>query len=602
MPSSRRSQANSSETRLDPRRESLRRLSSLTSLHLLNPFNRRRSNNTQDSPSTASHASLSSSTIAEAPEHQRDHSTAQLFGEYSKNAIGPVPPPPIPSGQWPERKSSYICLPDDPIGGMPRSRTFSNLPLPTRAKMSHNPLAQSKSHARLPSLTHPASHTRLPSTQSKSHARLPSVNSVMRLPSPIISNRKYSGSRLPVMENRQFEKKGLPRSDTIPLLGGHSRDTSFRRPTAFKENISLSPVRPLSALEMLDEESTHDSSLFAPASFDSNQDWFESEGSHLSRNQSFDQLSSVGSSSAEKARSSPLYRSSRHRPGTPGQCQGLQWGQSQPMLTSYTNNRQSYGPIRQTRLMSARQAPTPPHPKTPAAKQILNSNSNLQLVSHASDHIRQVSEQLSPDRLYQTGPVRSRGDFVGQRTSPKSHSATKQENLITRAEPVGYWTGRFSTLNDRYRNEELHASLPITMDAVRETPRRHYPRSSASSNAWPSKRSTDKMHTADANTARMRRAVVELYGLCGNEAARDSFSNWQAQLSTALHNPALRRPVKVSGKVSGCQLEMGLREDDSTPRGSLSVGSSSRKKSFMEKILGRRKVSGFETCAVGVGA
>jgi hypothetical protein len=96
----------------------------------------------------------------------------------------------------------------------------------------------------------------------------------------------------------------------------------------------------------------------------------------------------------------------------------------------------------------------------------------------------------------------------------------------------------------------------------------------------------------------MRRAVVALYALCGNDEARDSFSRWQAQLAIALSNPELGRPVRGSGKMSGCQLEMRLREDESTPGASSSVGSS-RKMSFMEKILGRRKGSAF---GIGVGA
>lgn len=596
MPSS-KGQSNTSETATDSRRESLRRLSSLSSLHLLNPFARRRSNNNaENSPSTAS---VSSTTIAEAPEHHKNYSNTQVFGEYNNNDIGHVPPPPLPSSRWPERKSSYICIPDDPIGGMPRSRTFSNLPLPSRTRRSNNPppLPHSKTHARLPSHSQPKSHTRIPSLQSKSHARIPSAHPMTRLPSPITTNRKYSGSRLPVVENRAFgEKRRLPRSDTMPLLGGHDRETSFQRSTAFKENISLSPIKRLSAMNLPVEDHLYDSS-FEPSSFDSNQDWFENEDSNFGRNRSSHQLSSLECSSTEGDSSSPLYRSTRLRPGTPGQSQGMQRWQSQPMLTNTSNNRQSFshGEIKQARLMSARQAPTPPLSKTPAAKQLLNNSSNLRLISHASDHIREVSEKLSPTRPPHSAPAPVRGNSIGQRTSLYSQPAVKKEDLILRAEPVAYWTGRFSTLNDRYRNEELIASLPTAMDVVRESSRPDFSRSSTSSNAaWPRKSSTNKMHTPQANTARMRRAVVALYALCGNDEARDSFSKWQAQLAIALRNPELRRPVRGMGKMSGCQLEMSLREDG-TPS---SVGSG-RKPSFMDRILGRRKGSGF---GIGVGA
>lgn len=419
-----------------------------------------------------------------------------------------------------------------------------------------------------------------------------------RLPSPIISNRKYSASRLPVGDNRVFgEKRRLPRSDTMPLLGGQDRDSSYQRSTAFKENISLSPIKRLSALDLLDDGHMYGLPV-EPSSFDSNQDWFENEGPRFGRNRSSHQISSLEGSSTEGENSSPLYRSTRQRPGTPGQSQGMQRWQSQPMLTNASNNRHSFshGEIKQARLMTARQAPTPPLSKTPAAKQLLNSSSNLRLVSHASDHIREVSAKLSPTRLTQPGPVPSRGNSIGQRTTVNAKPTTKVENLIFRAEPVAYWTGRFSSLNDRYRNEDLTASLPTAMDVVRESSYSDLSCSSGSlNNPWPSKTSTDRMHTPRANTARMRRAVVELYGLCGNDEARDSFSKWQAQLAIALRNPELGRPVKGSGKMSGCQLEMSMKEEG-TPT---SVGSGSRKPSFMDRILGRRKGSNF---GIGVGA
>lgn len=98
------------------------------------------------------------------------------------------------------------------------------------------------------------------------------------------------------------------------------------------------------------------------------------------------------------------------------------------------------------------------------------------------------------------------------------------------------------------------------------------------------------MHTHAANTARMRRAIENLYHQCANDDARDSLSKWQKQLAVALSLPELARPV--DGK--GCALEMTLREgeldsgDGSSPMMPLIA---QRKISFMDRLLGRRQKS-----------
>ncbi|SMY22137.1 unnamed protein product [Zymoseptoria tritici ST99CH_1A5] len=607
----------------DSRGSSLRRFSSIASFQTLNPFHRRRSNNTTDSPS--SNVSQTSIT-AEA------HQTPKAF---SSPLIEPVPPPPpmsMLSNDWPARRSSYVCLPDDPIGGMPRSRTFSNLPLPTRVKRVSNPLQSSKSNMRLPSMM-----------QSKSHARLPSLQHSTRIPSPVQSHRKYSTSRLPVVDHRpsvdnrsSADKRRLPRSDTMPLLYGHDNNSSFSRSTALEENISLNPIRPVSTIDMTaDNTNTYGASSVMHRTNDYGRAWQQTENRRISRPSqshsssvpfpSFEQHTADLTAHPQKNNSSPIaFRSSRDRPGTPGQS--VQRWNSQPVLSNTTNiNRYSHGEIKQARLMSARQAPTPPPPKTPVAAQVLNSSSNLRLVSHASDHIRHLSEQISPARMSLTGQLRSRANSVNPNVALSTSPAAPAPQIFC-AEPFAYWTGRFSTLNDRYRNEELLESIPGAGPKSPET------RSKNDSAAWPSKSSTDKMHTCDANARRMRRAVFHLYQLCGNQEARESFFKWQKQLAAALGLPELGRPI---GDVTGESqvLQVTLKEDaisfagisgsgtDSTAgyskEGSRSriwsssgtatgsIGSagkgngSGRKSSFMEKLLGRRK-SGTHGLAVGV--
>lgn len=115
-------------------RSSLRRFSSIASFQALNPFSRRRStNNDSTIVSSTSTLSLSSSTNATSKPSQKVASSSSSGQFPSDDDLTALPVPPVP-GLSTSRRSSYICLPDDPIGGMPRSRTFSNLPLPTRAR------------------------------------------------------------------------------------------------------------------------------------------------------------------------------------------------------------------------------------------------------------------------------------------------------------------------------------------------------------------------------------------------------------------------------------------------------------------------------------
>ncbi|KAF2167005.1 hypothetical protein M409DRAFT_54224 [Zasmidium cellare ATCC 36951] len=557
--------SDSSETKAESRRSSLRRLSSIASFHTLNPFTRRRSNNNVTGiSSSTSNASLSSSTLAHPPDNakdkDKDFNSSQIFTEHDN--IQAVPPPPTQTQvQYPSRRSSYICLPDDPIGGMPRSRTFSNLPLLTRAKKSNNPLVQSKSHARLPS----------------------SLLSASRLPSPSASTRKHSSTtRLAAVENLPRGKK-LSRSDTEPLLhAAYEQSPGYHRSTAFKENISLSPIKPLSSMDMLDSDSFYSSS---PPS--------RTYQSRHARSQSREVLQQLSSSAntlsgstlslskyeqlpagaykrlSQKYESSPEYRSSRDRAPTPGKP--VQRWNSQPVLTNKSNRISPHGEIKQTRLMSAKQAPTPPPPPKTPLRDIILEQPKSKTDENQPGHVRQVSEQTP---IAQSQPVQSRSR--AQTLEPTAGS-------VYRAEPLAYWTGRFSSLNDRYRNQDLLASINLGPESPsnQSSPFAH--------TSDKSKSETDKMHTPAANTARMRRAVERLYFQCANDEARESFLKWQKQLAVALSLPELARPVV--GK--SCALEMSLREggqqgNGSSPGMPLSAG---RKISFMDRLLGRRQKS-----------
>ncbi|KAM3421472.1 hypothetical protein BST61_g1865 [Cercospora zeina] len=523
------------DTHSEPRRSSLRRLSSIASLHTLNPFNRRRSNNNvEHSPSTtASNVSLCS-IMANASDHQKDTNTSDISTESDK--FDQVPPLPALS----LRRSSYICLPDDPIGGMPRSRTFSNLPLPTRAKKSASKLQQSKSHARLPSY---GSSSNMPPS---------------RLPTPTISTRKHSSSRLvSVNSNTWNAGKKLMRSDTEPLFPhALQREMSVPRSTAFKENISLSPIKPLSP---------YDDNLFGSPSrnYRSRQDWSEDgeddfptcaePSSGLSYQKTAEPRGVATRRLSQKFESSPAYRGLTERPPTPGKP--VQRWHSQPILANATNFRNSYGSeIKQTRLMSARQAPTPPPAKSPSTELLLNTARARALSNSSSHHLRIVSSQ--------TARV-AEGHSQKTITRTRAGSSKAKPGAVTSAQPLTYWTGRFSSLNDRYRNEEL-AATDLSNPSI-------------------AKFETDKMHTTAASHRRMRKAIQHLHSLCVTAEAEQSFFVWQQAVAGALAIPELARSVPVTESRT-CALEMSLRSDESfTPP------SETRKLNFMDRLLGRRQ-------------
>lgn len=551
----------SHETPPESRRSSLRRLSSIASLQsLMHQFNRRRSNNTstnpEHSPSTATSILSLSSIAANAPDRKRDGNKSEFSGE----SDGFDHAPPVPA-TLPTRRGSYICLPDDPIGGMPRSRTFSNLPLPSRAKKSAaSKLQLSKSHARLPLHT----NDEVPPS---------------RLPTPTFNLRKQSTSNRLVPVDDKTRKK-LVRSDTVPLLqNGLQREPSVPRMTAFKENISLSPIKPLTP---------YDENLFACSS---RQGWSEDSERDVAvfterkaslANQKRLDVSHSGPNSmrmTQKSDSSPAYRSTKERAPTPGKP--VQRWNSQPVLTNTTNVRNSYGAaIKQTRLMSARQAPTPPPASSPSTEVLLKATRTTRGFSNSSGHARLSSSQTSvvvQERPQRTS--RARAESVKLKPGAVGHfPAVPSPHMliycqVLTAQPSAYWTGRFSSLNDRFRNEEL-AATDMSSEHV-------------------SKSHTDKIHTSEANSLRMRRAVEQLFSLCATVEAEQSFFMWQKAVAKALALPELAKPLESnwsSSEVRTCALEMSLRGDEYTP--SPPAPSEMRKTKFMDRLLGRRQKMG----------
>ncbi|KAK5107859.1 hypothetical protein LTR62_000619 [Meristemomyces frigidus] len=524
-------------------RTSMRRLSSIASFQALNPFARRRSDNhTLDSTAASSSSNLSlSSTTLNAPQPPTPHATSQVLSTHDE--LGPVYTaiPPIPADMA-SKRSSYICLPDDPIGGMPRSRTFSNLPLPVRARRN-TAMASSKSHARLPS-------SFLQST---------------RLPSPAVSNRKHSMSQLAANEYQPpIVRSRVARSDTEPLLPvtldrlGRNGQT-----TAFKENISMSPVRALPPMASMDDRQSCDTQL--PRRYGQSSDWdgfsggstplLSSTPSNLFRSSS---PMHPSSHSTKPSFSSPAYRPSRDGGAALGKPAPVQRWNSQPVLTNLTNRRTSrHGSIQERRLLSELrpEAPVPP-PTTPLSAELLQPGrrramSNVSQLLHVSTRGSSVEKLAS-----------------GQRTKSPARLGAQQ---IAKAEPTAYWCGRFSALNDRYRNEELSAHL-------------HSPRTDS-----------DKMHSPAASTKRMRRALEYLHAQCVTAEARESFVVFQLQYAALSGNSELGRPMQLKmpdrmrwGASTSKESSMVGREDGSE----VSAGTSEvRKVTFMDKLFGKKRRS-----------
>lgn len=523
----------------------MRRLSSIASLAHLNPFHRRRSNNASDSITSL----CSNNSLPSAPTTTATSSSSRNPSESSSTVVSdtaPLTAPPIPIESQASflRRSSYVCIPDDPIGGMPRSRTFSNLPIPSRSKKS-DVCAPSDSHTR----------------------RSSNLTTATRLPSPPASTRRHLMGSIPTSSSRyQNARNRMKRSDTMPLLPlNPDQMTSLPRPTAFKENLSLSPIRPLPELEQF-EEADFSSSLPA-GSYIEDRLWDQTSPTTLPRDPSFCGALPVTAYTGDSPsrddfnfHSEPAYQPKRAFPprsSSFAKPDPVQRWNSQPVLTNTTNLRASgHQEIRQTRLLSARQAPTPPLSKTPISVQALGAPTTRVRggsVSSSVHHLRRSSTHT----LLSTS-------FTPQ------HSAGQ----ISVAEPSAYWCGRVSALIDRYRSEDLAASLAET----------------------DLKSDTGKFHSPATNTARLRRALEHLHSLCVTDEARESFVRFQMNFATLQHLPELGRPIKTRNPVTTME-PIGITPYAGGPgierNSAVVIGgaakSGARKMSLLDRMLGRHE-------------
>ena len=341
-------------------------------------------------------------------------------------------------------------------------------------------------------------------------------------------------------------KNRVKRSDTEPLLPVNTGPAkAVGRSTAFKENISLSPVKPLPPINMFETRNPYGSRL-PSRSYASGHGWSnstdgwehapqESELNHtLLQMPRYDELSGPSVYS-----SSPAYRSSKNRRPTPGAVhpEPVQRWNSQPVLTNVTNRRHSqHGEIKQRRLMSEIQPVPPTSPNTPLSEQAALTKVETKHLNN-SGPVRLTSQQ-SPSIPQSAAQTKAPAPRTNNQQAEDTHPAHRQPQTtpITQPEPPAYWCGRFAALTDRYRTEDLATHL-------------HRPTSQ-----------TSAMHSPEANTRRMRRALEHLHALCGTPEARESFAVFQRQVARVHGVPELARPMRVVFADRRC--EDGGEEED----------------------------------------
>jgi len=249
---------------------------------------------------------------------------------------------------------------------------------------------------------------------------------------------------------------------------------------------------------------------------------------------------------------------------------------SQPVLTNVTNRRNSrHGEILERRLLSSVQPDPPaPPPETTLSAEALVSG-KVTALKKSTPQLPQLAERdPSLSRLLSKARAPSPSRSAQQvHFTPLPSSTRPQLNFsqITAAEPVPYWCGRFSALNDRYRNDELALHLGA------------------------SKAQSDKMHSVEANTRRMRRALERLHGLCATAEARESLVVFQLQFAAMQGLPELGRPLQLNlpeRKIVLNAVRGGSEEERGPDVGEGVDGvAEKRKGSFMDRLLGRSRRS-----------
>lgn len=364
----------------DNGRSTMRRLSSIASLHHLLPFTKTRRSHGTVNDSTDSVSSNVSSLLDD---------TSNIISE--SNTLNT-------SSAHVARKSlpgngTYAFLPDEPTGSMPRSRTFSNLPLPTRARRQQQ----------TPATTIPLKGVAQPTS---------------RLPTPTTSTRQHVPAQNLSKPSRYHSSQGkLKRSDTEPLL---SSSNAKYPSTRLKENL---PTVSKNADEA--EASDLFGSSLGSSIFDSNNAYARvGAKTILPRDKSFS--GKLPSKVVFDNKKLDHQASAAKSTQDPQDVHSMQRWNSQPLLARIGNRKpaKTYE-IKEARLMTALRPPTP----------------NPTLLAQSMHHNPYDQHLTTGQESEQEGPAQT--------------SQTRNVRDVWIAEPPSYWSGRLSSLIDRLRNEEL---------------------------------------------------------------------------------------------------------------------------------------------------
>ena len=102
------------------------------------------------------------------------------------------------------------------------------------------------------------------------------------------------------------------------------------------------------------------------------------------------------------------------------------------------------------------------------------------------------------------------------------------------------------------------------------------------------------MHTPEANTRRLSRALEDLHSLCVTLKARQSFLRFQQRFAETQGLPELAR--SIAGNALGDMGENAIRtageyEDDEVLGQGKDLTAEDRKASFIDRLLGRKRRS-----------
>lgn len=226
----------------------------------------------------------------------------------------------------------------------------------------------------------------------------------------------------------------------------------------------------------------------------------------------------------------------------------MQRWNSQPLLSNTTNIRQSHGEIKQTRLMSVRQAPTPPIAHTGLTSNKITDPTDDDVASRSKRDmflrravVRKDSAVVSLSPRYPPQVERTTGLPKARVDLP--HSAAR----IEQAEPCAYWSGRFSALVDRMCNRELEQLLDFNSNSSRQEISQGI---ASQQKTWQAS-SIEDLHSSEATLTRTKHALQQLHSLCVTEEAKQSFHAWLTQLESSMKEPEISKLVEtLSTKIS----------------------------------------------------